>query len=509
MTQIVPVAPGFSEVVASGPQYGVKYVLTGMQGDGVRVVFNDPADADYVGVLTNISGLDSPDLRESADDLIGDDGGIHGNFYHGRRPIVLEGMIDNRPHAIHSELVGTTVLHENLVPNPSWNTDTQLNAASSTLIRSLGTGNPYGEVTHNAMTGTTSAIYYGAAAGAIGTAGIPVIAGQTYSARVKSWAVSYSAGTITSIQLRIRWYDSAGTTITDDTLQTSTNPGLGAFISQSGTATAPANAAYANVLTYAVVSVSGGNLVFRSDDALLVKEATPPTFFTGGTSPTFQEPSYTRWTGTANLSTSQWVAVENVEFTPNRVRNIRMTALQRVTNAMRKDMQMRWQPEGGVEQVLYLRRQQPLRITGAYNKSFQAGLVAADPRIYASAIQETRMNPGVQTTVRNNGSIRTQPVATIYGPTTGTMTGIELHNHTTGEYFVFAPAYALASGQYIVIDFANKTVTRENGTNIYDQVQFASSVWWQIEPGDNLIELHGTGTTTNANCVLRWQDAWV
>jgi phage-related protein len=105
--------------------------------------------------------------------------------------------------------------------------------------------------------------------------------------------------------------------------------------------------------------------------------------------------------------------------------------------------------------------------------------------------------------------MRTPPTATVYGPTSGTMTGIEIHNHTTGEYIVFAPSYALAPGQYIVVDFVNKTITRESGLNIYDKLVFASSTWFQIEPGDNTIAVHGTGTTTGASMVLRWQDAWV
>src|SRR3954468_16656107 len=118
MSQFVPVQPGLSNVTASGAQFGTKYVL--LAPDGARVVFKYQNDADYVGWLTNISGLDSPDLRESADDLIGDDGGVHGLFFHGRRPLVLEGMIDNKPGAQHSEVVTTGLLYTNSLTNPSW-----------------------------------------------------------------------------------------------------------------------------------------------------------------------------------------------------------------------------------------------------------------------------------------------------------------------------------------------------------------------------------------------------
>lgn len=302
MTQIVPLQPGLSSVVTSGPQYGVRYVLIG--ADGGRVVFNDPTDADYVGMLTNITGLDSADVRESADDLIGDDGGIHGPFFYGRRPIVLEGQIDN----------------------------------------------------------------------------------------------------------------------------------------------------------------------------------TPSPFYTDGS---------------------------GAPLASNAIRNLRMTRLQRATNAMRSDMQMRWAPEGGVEQMLNVRRQQPLRISGAFNKTFQAAMVAADPRIYAAALQEVRMNPNTPTTLVNAGTMRTPPVTTVFGPTAGTMTGMEIRNGSSGQNVIFASGYALAPGQQIIVDFGNKTVLREGGTNIYDQVIFASSSWLQLEPGDNIIQLVATGTTTNASMIVRWQDAWV
>lgn len=69
------------------PQMGCKYVLTGASGS--RAVFNDPTDADYVGVVTDLVGLDGAEVRESADDLVEADGGSHGNFYYGRRPIVI------------------------------------------------------------------------------------------------------------------------------------------------------------------------------------------------------------------------------------------------------------------------------------------------------------------------------------------------------------------------------------------------------------------------------------
>jgi hypothetical protein len=286
MTQFVVVNPGPDTTVPTGPQYGVKYTLT--NNDGLRCVFNDEHDADYVGWLTGISGFDSPDVREAADDLVGDDGGVHGLFYYGRRPVVLDGMIDSRP--------------------------------------------------------------------------------------------------------------------------------------------------------------------------------------------------------------------DNVE------RNLRMTRLQRSSNAMRTDSTLRWMPEGGVEQEIHVRRQQPLRISGGYNKSFQLSLVSSDPRIYSAEVREVILAPNdVDEFLVNAGTIGSPPDISINGPATA----IEVHNGSTGQSVVFAPAYSILVNQRLDISFANRTVMRENGTNVYGQVQFASTSWWDVRPGSNNIAWEATGTTGASSMIVRWRDAWV
>lgn len=72
-------------------QFGAIYTLTSPTGD--VAVFNDPTSPDYVGMLTEVTGLDSAEVRESAEDLVEADGGAHGYFYFGRRPIVLSGRV--------------------------------------------------------------------------------------------------------------------------------------------------------------------------------------------------------------------------------------------------------------------------------------------------------------------------------------------------------------------------------------------------------------------------------
>jgi hypothetical protein len=77
----------------SGPEIGVKFTLTGP--DGTVATFNEESDFNYVGAITEATGLDSPEVRENAENIAGFDGGVHGNFYYGRRPVVLTGKIFN------------------------------------------------------------------------------------------------------------------------------------------------------------------------------------------------------------------------------------------------------------------------------------------------------------------------------------------------------------------------------------------------------------------------------
>jgi hypothetical protein len=82
-----------STIVPSGPQIGAVYTLTGP--DGTQAVFNDSTDPSFVGYISEASGLDSPEVRENAENLTGLDGGIHGSFFYGRRQITLSGIIPN------------------------------------------------------------------------------------------------------------------------------------------------------------------------------------------------------------------------------------------------------------------------------------------------------------------------------------------------------------------------------------------------------------------------------
>lgn len=77
-------------IYAQVPELHAKYTIIGP--DGTQAVLNDEADAAYVGTFSEdgeITGLDDAEVRENAWDLVEADGGVHGAFWLGRRPITL------------------------------------------------------------------------------------------------------------------------------------------------------------------------------------------------------------------------------------------------------------------------------------------------------------------------------------------------------------------------------------------------------------------------------------
>jgi hypothetical protein len=293
----------------AAPHTGATYILTGP--DGTKAVFNDQTDPDYVGMLNEITGLDSPDVRESADDLVQFDGGIHGAFFYGRRPIVMTGIVLN-PDSVQD-------------------------------------------------------------------------------------------------------------------------------------------------------------------------------------------------------------------------RNERIQKIQHASNAMRQDAILQWISVDGDWFKVGVRRQQPLRVTGAWQKQFQIALVAADPRIYSDAthlktvalfdgddslsgrgydaVYDKDYGPSIingQALVENVGTADTYPVITVNGPIVNPV----LFNFTTGQAIHIT--YTLEAGESLVIDLLNRTVKLNGTASRYGAVDFAETSWWALVPGINDIRFSATSFSDGATYMsIVHRDAWV
>ena len=152
-------------------------------------------------------------------------------------------------------------------------------------------------------------------------------------------------------------------------------------------------------------------------------------------------------------------------------RNDAIQKLMDVTNAMRDDMTITWQPAGGQEAFLNVRRQQPLRVEGlGPNKVFTAGMVSADPRIYSTTLHSQDITTPVS--VSNGGSSGAFPFYSVSGPlTSGAIVGVNGANTIT-------TALTLAVDKTLKIDTLKRIVT------VGDR-QALRTNWWRSPSFEN------------------------
>lgn len=123
------------------------------------------------------------------------------------------------------------------------------------------------------------------------------------------------------------------------------------------------------------------------------------------------------------------------------------------------------------------------------------------PLVFSSSTPSTN---GVLAT--NAGNRKVWPTITLYGP----MTDPVVLNSTTGEALYFV-GLTIASGDYIRIDGAAKTVVNSAGQDYYDTIDFTlGSTWWRLAVGDNRIfVVPDTWTTPPAAFDVTWKPAWL
>jgi len=211
-------------------------------------------------------------------------------------------------------------------------------------------------------------------------------------------------------------------------------------------------------------------------------------------------------------------------------RNTRMLKMTGATNAMRADATLRFQPSGMEMLRTDVRRQNGPRFSGAWQKTFQVGLVAEDPRIYSDTVY-TQQTPaslvGVppqgrafpetgnivygsgdtsgQLFITNSGNTTTYPIISITGP--GNFPAVI--NATSGYTMYFSGA--LSASDTIVIDTnpLRRTVILNNALSVYSRLQFSTSTIWGLLPGANDIRLTFASFSTGAGMAIQWQNAWI
>ncbi len=110
----------------------------------------------------------------------------------------------------------------------------------------------------------------------------------------------------------------------------------------------------------------------------------------------------------------------------------------------------------------------------------------------------------IDTTVTNSGDVATWPVWRVYGPGSA----LVLRNLSTGE--VLQLAVTLTAGEYVVIDTrpGQKTVTKNDGTNLFPSLT-ATSVLWALQRGPTLLRVEMTGTTSASTVQLTYRPRYL
>lgn len=210
-------------------------------------------------------------------------------------------------------------------------------------------------------------------------------------------------------------------------------------------------------------------------------------------------------------------------------RNNRMLKLSGATDALRGDAVLRFQPSGMEMLRTTVRRQNGPRFAGAWQKTFQLGLVAEDPRIYSDTVYSQSVAAALtgaptqgrafpetgnitygagdtagQLSITNTGNATTYPVLTITGP--GNFPA--LINATTG-YTLYLTG-TMSASDVIVLDTnpLRRSVILNGGLSVYSRLRFSDSTWWGLIPGINDIRLTFASFSTGAAMGIQWRNAW-
>lgn len=447
--------------------------------------FNDPLDPDFVGMLEEVTGLDGAEIRESAEDLVQADGGVHGDFYYGRRPIVISGRsyghttvaqrnarLDKLKRAANAMRSDATLAWkpstrvENMIWNPRATVDLTYWLPATNLTR-ITTGAPGGFATGVQYSGTVSATFlsFGPGAGTTDNSGyrtVAVVPGRQYSVRGSARLVSVTSGAVQNIRLLVRWRKADGTgssVLTSTSVVQVNNPVAGTTeYNWSGTATAPSDAAFAAVQFYADVT-NPTTLDVRATGFSIMPSTSVQPYIDG-------DMTGSHWQGAPYASASG-------DF---------------------------------IEMYTTVRAQQPPRFTGGWVKNFQAALVSEYAQLFSAQQRSSGTLAGttdgsVSHVLENRGSGKAMPIIRING-NGGANPYVE--NTTTGE--IVRTNITLANGQWLDIDTLNHTATRETGAAANGSINYltSSSIWPSLIMGNNTLRV-----VNAASMVVTYRDTWV
>lgn len=205
-----------------------------------------------------------------------------------------------------------------------------------------------------------------------------------------------------------------------------------------------------------------------------------------------------------------------------------LRSLMRLFNPKRGNGTLRVTGPDGTVRDLTCRYSQGLEIAEQFEKfvGWQRAVVvlrAVDPYWYDTSATSATYTTGTSTTffpffpmvlnsetvfgtqsVDNTGDVEAFPVWTVAGP----CSSVTLTNSTSGE--VISLPVVLTAGQVLTIDTRpfRKTVTRNDGTNLYGSLSTASSLW-NLPTGMSTITVELPGASSASYVTLTYSRRWL
>lgn len=149
--------------------------------------------------------------------------------------------------------------------------------------------------------------------------------------------------------------------------------------------------------------------------------------------------------------------------------------------------------------------------------------VATDPRLYAASESSQQIalpstsggltfsvtppltfgavSTGGEQTLNNAGTFQTSPSFKIVGP----VTDPKLLNVTTGKTWHYVGS--VSAGDYLLVDMDARTVLLNGTASRYSNLA-AASVFWDLEPGDNIVQYRAASYTASI-ATASWRSAWI
>ena len=200
--------------------------------------------------------------------------------------------------------------------------------------------------------------------------------------------------------------------------------------------------------------------------------------------------------------------------------------IKRASAALRGDAVLTWTPTtDGIRRRLRLRRQAKPAFAGRRPKSFQIAMASPEALILSDVEQNATIVPGAaagelgypdpivdpitspaavtgQGSVQNLGDQATWPRFRISGP----ITNPTLLNYTTGKRIELT--YTLQAGEFLDVYPERGAILLGGSADRYSAFQFATSEWWQLQPGVNDIRLLAASYAAGAQANIYWRHAW-